>query len=147
MKRGGLSLEKSGRIKLLMLTANYIEKIEGRKRFQKIIFLLQEQFGIKFGYRFTAYLYGPYSSQLQNDIDLLVQMNYLKASKIGSLYFYEITPLGRKMVSQIEEECGEELQIMLRKHVDGLNESETAELVTWSKQLMGKKIKNNIFAY
>lgn len=134
-------------VKLLILTASYIKKIEGRKRFQKTIFLLQEQFGFEFGYRFTAYLYGPYSAQLQNDINVLAQMGYLKASKIGELFFYEITQLGQRSASQIEKEYGEELAKKLREHVRNLEESDTEELVNWSKQLMGKKIKDNIFAY
>jgi hypothetical protein len=129
------------------LTAKYLEKIEGRKRFQKIIFLLQEQFGFDFGYRFTAYLYGPYSAQLQNDIDILTQTGYLRASKIGELFFYEITSLGRQSAISIEEEYGAELAKKLKKKVDDLKEFDTDELVKWSKQLMGKKVKDNIFAY
>jgi hypothetical protein len=140
-------LGKVAGIKLLTLTAKYLEKIEGRKRFQKIIFLLQEQFGFDFGYRFTAYLYGPYSAQLQNDIDILTQTGYLRASKIGELFFYEITSLGRQSAISIEEEYGAELAKKLKKKVDDLKEFDTDELVKWSKQLMGKKVKDNIFAY
>jgi uncharacterized protein YwgA len=140
-------LGKISSIKLLILAANYLGKVEGRKRFQKIIFLLQEQFGVEFGYRFTAYLYGPYSAQLQNDIDILAQTGYLKASKMGELFFYEITPLGQQSAAQTEKEYGAELAKKLKEHVNNLSESDTEELVTWSKQLMGKKIKDNIFAY
>jgi hypothetical protein len=140
-------LGKVAGIKLLILTANYLGKVEGRKRFQKTIFLLQEQFGINFGYGFTAYLYGPYSAQLQNDIDILAQTGYLKASKMGELFFYEITPLGYKSATQIEKEYGLELAKELKKQVENLKEFDTEELVNWSKQLMGKKIKDNIFAY
>lgn len=138
---------KISSIKLLILAANYLGKVEGRKRFQKIIFLLQEQFGVEFGYRFTAYLYGPYSAQLQNDIDILAQTGYLKASKMEELFFYEITPLGQQSAAQTEKEYGAELAKKLKEHVNNLSESDTEELVTWSKQLMGKKIKDNIFAY
>lgn len=133
-------------IKLLILTANYLRKIEGRKRFQKTIFLLQEQFGFEFSYRFTSYLYGPYSSQLQNDIDILARTGYLKASKINHLFFYEITPLGQKSASQIEKEYGTERTEKLQSHVNDLKDFDTEELVNWSKQLMSKKIKDNIFA-
>lgn len=147
IQKGEFELGKIASIKLLTLTAHYLGKVEGRKRFQKTIFLLQEQFGVEFGYRFTAYLYGPYSAQLQNDIDILAQTGYLKANKMGELFFYEITPLGQKSAIQIEKEYGAELAKELKKQVDNLKESDTEELVSWSKQLMGKKIKNNIFAY
>lgn len=131
---------------LLLLTANFLKKVEGRKRFQKIIFLLQEEHGIEFGYRFSSYLYGPYSAQLQNDIDMLARMGYLKASKVNYLFFYEISPLGQKNASQIETEYGEDRTKNLRKHAIDLQDLDTEELVSWSKQLMSKKIKDNIFA-
>ena len=137
---------KIASIRLLILAANYLGRVEGRKRFQKIIFLLQEQFGVDFGYRFTAYLYGPYSAQLQNDIDILAQTGYLKASKMGELFFYEITPLGQQNAAQIEKEYGKERAEKLRKHANDLKDFDTEELVKWSKQLMSKKIKDNIFA-
>lgn len=132
--------------KLLILTVNYLGKIEGRKRFQKTIFLLQERFGIEFSYRFVPYLYGPYSSQLQNDINILTRADYLRASKIDYLFFYEITPLGRERACQIEKEYGEEQAKKLRKHANDLKEFDTEELVKWSKQLMNKKVEGNIFA-
>ena len=131
---------------LLLLTSNYLGKVEGRKRFQKIIFLLKEHFEIEFGYRFTSYLYGPYSSQLQNDIDILTRTGYLKASKIGCLFSYEVTELGRTSALRIEREYGKEKSASLQKRITGLQDFDTEELVKWSKQLMNKKMKDNIFA-
>lgn len=136
-------LGKISNVKLLVMTANYFRRIEGRKQFQKVVFLLQEQFGIEFTYPFIPYLYGPYSSQLQNDIDNLARTGYLKASKIGSLYHYEITPLAERLASHLEKEYGEERSQELRKQVNNLKESETEELVQWSKQLMKKKYKGS----
>jgi uncharacterized protein YwgA len=132
--------------RLLLLTANFLGKVEGRKRFQKVVFLLQEKYGAEFGYRFSSYLYGPYSAQLQNEVDMLVRMGYLKASKINYLFLYEITSLGQKSASQIEKEYGEDRSRNLRKHATDLQDFDTEELVSWSKQLMSKKIKDNIFA-
>ena len=145
-EKGDFALGRITNTQLLILTANYLGKIEGRKRFQKTVFLLQEQFGIEFSYRFTSYLYGPYSSQLQNDIDVLTRTGYLKASKIGYLFFYKITPMGQKSASQIENEYGKERVENLRKHANNLKDFGTEELVKWSKQLMSEKIKDNIFA-
>lgn len=98
-----------------------------------------------FNYNYIPYLYGPYSSQLQNDIDILARTGYLKASKSGPLFFYEITLLGKKIASQVEVEYGKEQSAKLKKYVDGLKESETEDLVTWSKQLMKERVKDNIF--
>jgi len=130
---------------LLILTANYLERINGRKRFQKTIFLLQEQFDIEFRYRFIPYLYGPYSSQLQNDIDMLARTGYLKARKADYLFFYEVTPLCRMTATEIRKEYGEERAEKLRIHACDLKDFDTEELVKWSKQLMSQNVKD-IFA-
>jgi uncharacterized protein YwgA len=129
-------------VKLLVMTANYFGIVEGRKQFQKAVFLLQEQFGIEFAYPFIPYLYGPYSSQLQNDIYNLARTGYLKASKIGPLFYYEIAPIGSQLSLQIEKEYGEKQSQELRKKVKDLKEFETEELVQWSKQLMKEKYKD-----
>jgi len=140
-----LNLGKIPNMRLLVLTASYFEKVEGRKHFQKAIYLLQEQFGIEFNYNFVPYLYGPYSSQLQNDIDILARTGHLRACKAGYLFFYEITPLGRKIASQVEVEYGKERSANLKKEVDNLKDFDTQELVDWSKKLMSEKVKDNIF--
>jgi uncharacterized protein YwgA len=136
-------LVKVPNVKLLLLTAAYFKRVEGRKQFQKAVFLLQEQFAIEFTYPFIPYLYGPYSSQLQNDIDNLARTGYMKASKNGPLYFYEITKLGEMLAAQTEKEYGEKQSQELKKKVDNLKDFETDELVKWSKQLMKEKYKDN----
>jgi uncharacterized protein YwgA len=131
--------------KLLVLTANYLKKVEGRKRFQKIVYLLQEYHGIEFTYRFTPYLYGPYSARLQNDIDVLAQTTHLKAWKSGYLFCYQITPKGERVSQIAEREYGTERSANLKKHATNLAELDTDELVKWSKDLMNEKIRDNIF--
>jgi uncharacterized protein YwgA len=138
-------LEKIPNRKLLLLTANYFGKVEGRKLFQKAVYLLQEQFKVEFSYHFIPYLYGPYSSQLQTDIDILARTGYLGVSKVGPLFYYEITPLGRKVSLEIEKEYGKRQSEELKKNVDNLKDFETDELVKWSKSLMSEKVKDNIF--
>lgn len=136
-------MAKVSNVKLLLIAANYFKRVEGRKQFQKAVFLLQEQFEIEFSYPFIPYLYGPYSSQLQNDIDNLARTGYLKAGKNGPLYLYEITELGKLLVAQTEKEYGEKQSQDLKKKVDNLKDFETEELVKWSKQLMRDKYKSN----
>lgn len=145
MSERGTRLIRVTNPRLLLLTTNYLGTIAGRKRFQKTIFLLQEQFGIEFTYRFTSYLYGPYSSQLQNDIDILSRTDYLRAQKRGYLYLYRITPLGQERAIGIEKEYGKDRAEKLREHTHGLTEFDTEELVRWSKKLMNEKLEDNIF--
>lgn len=41
----------------------------GKTALQKLVYLLQKQFGLNCGYKFTLYTYGPFSSQLLSDLD------------------------------------------------------------------------------
>lgn len=65
------------------------------------------------------------------------------ASKVGPLYYYEITPLGQKLVSEIEREYGQNQSSKLAEKVNELKECTTDELVQWSKQLMKERYKDN----
>ncbi len=65
----------------------------GKTALQKMIFLLQEVYGIDCGYDFTLYSYGPFDSQLLGDLDLVeswgcVKVEYAKFSMGG----YRIIP-------------------------------------------------------
>lgn len=139
-------MERLPNTELLALVASYLGTIEGRKRFQKIVFLLKEESAVQFTYPFTSYLYGPYSSRLQDDIDILVQTGNLQEEKAGSLFRYKITDLGRKNAHQIERTYRQHLAKDLRGHLKDLQQQDTEELVNRSKRIMNKKIKHNIFA-
>ena len=43
----------------------------GKTALQKMVYLLQEVYGVDCGYRFDLYTYGPFSSELLQDLDLV----------------------------------------------------------------------------
>lgn len=43
----------------------------GKTVLQKMVYLLQELYGVDCGYRFDLYTYGPFSSELLQDLDLV----------------------------------------------------------------------------
>jgi len=139
-------VKRISNLKLLMLLADYLGEIRGRKRFQKIVFLLQEKFGVDSTYRFTSYLYGPYSSQLQNDIDTLGRIQLLNEGKDGGIFVYRSTRLDRKLMKQLEQEYGRKESEKLRDILRQLNRLSTDELVNESKEIMSKTMQNRIFA-
>jgi len=81
--------------------------IEGRTRFQKMIFLLHKQTPFfKQKYDFVAHNYGPYSSELQNDIDDLIREGFLvgsfKTVEEGKIkYDYSITSIGASLITKL----------------------------------------------
>ena len=87
--------------------ANDGEPIEGRTRFQKMIFLLlmKAKF-FKNRYDFQPHDYGPYSKELQSDIDHLIKEGYVteerKTKEEGKIkYAYSITKDGTAFVNHI----------------------------------------------
>jgi len=124
---------------------NHLKRIDGRKRLQKIVFMLQENFKTEFNYTFTSYLYGPYSPQLQNDLDILAQTGYLRETRLPPTYCYKITDRGRKMARKIEKELGKRMVAEFYRFIDELNSVSTEELVANSKTIMARKVQHDIF--
>lgn len=71
---------------LALLYANKEQQIEGRTRFQKLIFLMQTEGNLDGldptnTYRFEPYDYGPFSSVLYDDLDDLIERGLINDSK------------------------------------------------------------------
>jgi uncharacterized protein YwgA len=70
---------------LLLLAAAEAEPIVGVTRLLKYVFLLQqrfhwdERFGIKDGYEFDAYDYGPFDADIYDDLTLLENVGLIKS--------------------------------------------------------------------
>lgn len=76
--------------KKLLSLVHVCHKISGRKKFQKLVYILKHK-GFEFNEDYTYYYYGPYSSGLQMEIDALVHSELLNEHVKGSTYEYCIT--------------------------------------------------------
>jgi len=68
---------------LLFLLFNYTEEVEGVTKLQKLLFLLQEESEFKEIYEnveieFEPYKYGPFSEQIYDEVELLINMGAIK---------------------------------------------------------------------
>lgn len=71
--------------------------IKGRKKTQKIIYILQES-GVEFNFKFSYHLFGPYSNELHLGLTEMVNNKLLKEtssspytySKLGEISFQEL---------------------------------------------------------
>ena len=92
---------------LILTFANEGQPVEGRTRLQKMIFmLLQQATFLRGAYDFVPHNYGPYSPELQNDIDDLIREDYLivnfKTVEEGKIkYEYRITQRGASLIRKI----------------------------------------------
>ena len=75
---------------LLMQFFAIAKKVEGRIKLQKVIYILQSKGLIDFELDYKYALYGPYSEDLQLEIDYLTNIGYLKESTEGNAYNYEL---------------------------------------------------------
>ena len=109
---------------LALMDAKDGEPIEGRTRLQKMVFLLQkeleqrEQFGGTVPtYDFIPYDYGPFSRDLYDDLDAMIDQQFvddaeepLQSGKVK--YIYEIEDDGQELVKS-EVKRWEEVQEVL----------------------------------
>lgn len=100
--------------RLIPLILAYVgdeDAIDGRTRLQKMVFVIQQE--LKEGnqlrddqlYDFFAYDYGPFSKELAEEIDQMIDDDFLDEEEVeydeGNVkYFYELKPQGRKLVEQ-----------------------------------------------
>ena len=102
------------------------ESIEGRKKFQKIIFILQNE-GLDFGKNFKYANFGPYSIDLQIEFDALVNRSVLFEKENNGAFIYsynkvnhyfpmqEISPEIREksnLINYLTEKAPQELELV-----------------------------------
>ena len=85
-------------------------RIEGRKKLQKTVHLLQMA-GVPFGMDFKYHYYGPYSAELQSYIDVLVDYGMLREDNQGDTYIYEMTDKGKEFMQKYRETVGNDFSL------------------------------------
>lgn len=79
----------------LLAFFDHVAVVHGRKKLQKMIHLLKSA-GNEFPFKFRYHHYGPYSSQLQSEMNRLVSEGFIVEKLEDGTYTYEITESGRK---------------------------------------------------
>lgn len=92
---------------LALLSADEEGTVEGRTRFQKLVFLLQKECnGIGSEYDFKPHNYGPYSEDLSQDLKIMGREGYIdiveeKTFNGSKKYIYNLTDKGRDYFEDI----------------------------------------------
>jgi uncharacterized protein YwgA len=129
---------------VLASMAFYKKPIEGRTRFQKIVYLLKKKFQMPFDFNFKPYYYGPYSEELSDLITFLTALKLVeeKTDYFGKgiiRYNYELTDKGKRYCEKFKESADRETLDdikKLRKVVSELRTFPTARLISEAKSLM-----------
>ena len=98
-----------------------MQTFDDRLKFQKRIYLLQELFGVPFGYSFGWYIRGPYSSELAHD--------GFRNESISQLAFKAEQ---KEIVNKKEDEVGLQQASKFFENVDefGIGEEKALELLS-----------------
>jgi len=125
-------------MELLLIMLMNLKEIIGRTRFQKIVFLLEQKFGVAFSYNFTPYYYGPYSSDLQHEINLLSLMGFVDISHShGVPYTHRLTERGILAAKSIEEQYRKDHEVLhLISSIGYFKGKPTYILINEAKKLM-----------
>ncbi len=70
----------------------------GKTALQKLVYLLQATWGIDCGYAFNLHTYGPFTSQLLQDLDQVENMEGVSVGPLFELGGYQISPGERNEV-------------------------------------------------
>ncbi|QIO25564.1 type II toxin-antitoxin system antitoxin SocA domain-containing protein [Haloarcula sp. JP-L23] len=107
---------------LALLDAQNESGIEGRTRLQKLLFLIQQRLdqreeSFDKGYDFVAYDYGPFSKEIYQDIDYLIERGFLAehARKLDDgiiKYEYNLTEKGEDYIEESFPELGERHEVV-----------------------------------
>jgi len=98
--------------RVLMYVVKRLGCVRGKKALQKIMYFIKE-FAVRLSYRFRWWLFGPFSRELYDDIDLLVSLGLLKYDDVRC----EISPTGRlgEVVPDVEANIDEEAKVRIER--------------------------------
>lgn len=89
----------------------------GKIKIQKLVYFLQEAYGIPLGCRFHMHHFGPYSEDIETDISNLKLMGYVSVQPDPDGYGFHVTPFepGEKAWGQIVESVQEKMGDLIEK--------------------------------
>jgi uncharacterized protein YwgA len=123
-------------IEKLLVILSKLRVIDGRTRFQKIVFLLRNKESIDLNYNFIPYYYGPYSHELQLEINLLEAAGLVQVvPKDRTLYVHSLTVEGHHAVAEIERRMDVSEKEKLQKAIRNYRKKSTMSLIKEAKQL------------
>lgn len=127
-----LPLLNKDRERWIVSTASVLGKIRGRTRFMKLLFLLRMEYRLRKGnfFRFKAWLYGPFSDDVAEDLLELEDRNLIHRGVVPFfkeeireeriLYEYKLTAEGERIAREILRNLSKR-EIEMLKELDKFN--------------------------
>ena len=97
---------------IVLALFNKFQEVEGRKRFQKLFYLLKKKYNQNIPFSYFNYQFGPYCPKLQNALDTLVIKNLIEEIEPNYRnpnYRYKINLTGNILYNMLKEKLDERL--------------------------------------
>ncbi|OYT40988.1 MAG: hypothetical protein B6U86_03275 [Candidatus Altiarchaeales archaeon ex4484_43] len=108
-------------------------RIDGRTKFQKLVFIGQKEFGLPEAFKFSGYYYGPYSKDLTETIEALIRIGFLheevKVKDEYIEYIYTITEEGKGALRGLEKEIKKKLPKTAISHLRDFKKMSRGEII------------------
>ncbi len=111
---------KKGIVQILLFL-KHSKKIEGKTKFQKMMFLAQKENNLSEEFKFIKYNYGPYSFDLTKSLEALETINLITVEKEefetdgefpGKKFIFQLTETGEKFIESEETKHEEDSKII-----------------------------------
>lgn len=122
---------------LYVLYTDNRESIDGATRFQKLVFLAQEETELPEKYTFRPDRFGPYSVELRRDLETLTEQGYIER------YFRE----NKYGDTRIEYSLSKKGYRYMREWVDQMNNTRGLDIVQKIKRQYNDMLLNDLLQY
>ncbi|MBO4248366.1 PadR family transcriptional regulator [Halomicrobium sp. IBSBa] len=124
------------KVPLIFLYTDNRSAIEGATRFQKLVFLAQEETDIEDFYEYRADRFGPYSYGLRQNLEVLYDEGYLDRRVETTRYgtpriVYSITPDGDQAVRELLKKANNSVFDLIEETKQKWNNTSTSELLDY----------------
>lgn len=143
-------------VPLALLYAAEDNRISGRTRFQKLVFLTKEElasFDIDL-YEFIAYDYGPFSKELLDDLEMFEQKGHVEINENRTFsgntrYDHKLTESGAQRFEELKqaEPKVQNLYQTAEKKVEEYNSMSLRQLLEYIYDEYDEYKENSVYAY
>jgi hypothetical protein len=122
----------------ILLFLKHSKKIEGKTKFQKMVFLAQKENKLSEEFKFIKYNYGPYSFDLTKSLEALETTGFITVEKEefetdgefpGKKFIFQLTEDGEKLIES--EETKEEDSKIIKNVVEKWNNKPMEDIIKY----------------
>lgn len=82
---------------IILFAFKDLDEVHGRTFIQKLFFIITQQVTKLSGlFEYYPYNYGPFSNELNQSVNELIEEDFIEERRVGSYFTYKITEKGRK---------------------------------------------------